>query len=77
MVKTRVDAAALVSAGRVRLNGERVKDPAHAVKLGHVLTVTLDSVVRILKVEGFAPRRGDADQARTLYSEPDRPSSAS
>jgi ribosome-associated heat shock protein Hsp15 len=50
----------------VRLNGERVSASSRPVKAGDVVTVALDRVVRILKVTGFAERRGDADAARLL-----------
>jgi len=69
VVRTRSDAAALVSGGRVRLNGARETAPGHGVKLGDVLTIALDGGVRILKVEGFAERRGDAPAARRLYAD--------
>jgi len=66
-VKARTSAAALVEAGHVRINGARERSPGHAVKAGDVLTVGLDRTVRILKVIGFAERRGDATAARLLY----------
>jgi ribosome-associated heat shock protein Hsp15 len=55
-----------VTEGHVRLNGERVSAASRPVKPGDVVTVALDRVVRILKVTGFAERRGDADAARLL-----------
>jgi len=67
VVKTRTDAAALVAKGRVRINGARQTSPGHAVKAGEVLTIALDSRVRILKITGFVDRRGDAALARTVY----------
>ena len=69
MVKARTSAAALVEAGHVRINGVREKSPGHAIKLGDVLTIGLDHSVRILKVIGFAERRGDASAARVLYDD--------
>ena len=69
MVRTRTSAAALVDAGQVRLNGERVTAASRAVKAGDVITVALDRTVRIMKVIGFAERRGDADAARVLYED--------
>ena len=69
MVKARSSAAALVEAGHVRINGVREKAPGHAVKGGDVLTIALDNSVRILKVTGFAERRGDAAAARVLYDD--------
>lgn len=67
LVKARSSAAALVEAGHVRINGVRETLPAHAVKAGDVVTVGLDRSVRVLKVIGFAERRGDAASARILY----------
>jgi ribosome-associated heat shock protein Hsp15 len=67
VVKARTSAAALVEAGRVRINGVRETAPGHAVKAGDVLTIGLDRSVRLLKVIGFAERRGNASSARTLY----------
>ncbi len=69
VVKARTSAAALIEAGHVRLNGAREKAPGHSVKIGDVLTIGLDRTVRILKVVGFAERRGDASAARLLYSD--------
>ena len=42
---------------------------AIAVKAGDVLTIGLDRSVRVLKVVGFAERRGDASAARVLYED--------
>lgn len=69
VVKARTSAAALVEAGHVRINGIREQAPGHGVKLGDVLTIGLDRSVRVLKVIGFAERRGDAAAARVLYDE--------
>ncbi len=69
VVKARTSAAALVEAGHVRINGVREKAPGHSVKAGDVLTIGLDRSVRVLKITGFAERRGDAPTARTLYED--------
>jgi ribosome-associated heat shock protein Hsp15 len=69
VVKARSSAAALIEAGHVRVNGVREKAPGHSVKIGDVVTVGLDRTVRILKVAGFAERRGDAAAARVLYDD--------
>jgi ribosome-associated heat shock protein Hsp15 len=69
VVKARSSAAALIEAGHVRINGVREKSPGHGVKTGDVLTIGLDHTVRILKVIGFAERRGDANSARVLYDD--------
>ena len=67
VVRTRSDAAALVAAGHVRLNGSRTDAPGRAIRLGDVLTVALDRSVRVLRVEGFSDRRGGPSAARALY----------
>ena len=67
LVKARTSAAALVESGHVRINGVRETSPGHAVKAGDVVTVALDRAVRVLKITGFAERRGDAASARVLY----------
>ena len=69
VVKARTSAAELVEKGHVRINGTREKSPGHAVKLGDVVTVALDNSVRVLKVVGFAERRGDAAAARVLFED--------
>ncbi len=67
IVRTRSAAAALTEAGFVRLNGVRMAAPGHAVRVGDVVTLALDRSVRVVKVEGFCERRGQAGMARTLY----------
>jgi len=69
VVRTRTAAAALAAQGHVRLNGERVNAASRPVKLGDAVTVALDRTVRIMKVTGFAERRGNADAARLLYED--------
>ena len=44
LVRTRSAAAALVAAGHVRLDGERVTAPGHAVKAGTVITLALQVI---------------------------------
>ena len=66
-MKARSSAAALIEAGHVRINGTRETSPGHAVKVGDVVTVGLDRTVRVLRIVGFAERRGDAASARVLY----------
>ncbi len=69
VVRTRSAAAALVGGGLVRLNNERVVQPSRPVRPGDVVTVALDRNVRILKVTGYAERRGSADTARDLFED--------
>ena len=69
VVRTRTAAAALADSGHVRVNGQRIDAASRAVKAGDVVTVALDRAVRVLKVLGFAERRGDADAARVLVED--------
>src|ERR1700755_324510 len=69
VVRTRTSAASLVENGHVRLNGERVAAASRAVKARDVVTVALDRTVRVLKVTGFAERRGNAEAARVLFDD--------
>ena len=71
VVKARTSAAELVERGYVRVNGVRETSPGHGVKTGDVLTIALDRSVRVLKILGFAERRGDATSARVLYDDLD------
>jgi ribosome-associated heat shock protein Hsp15 len=66
VVRTRSAAAGLVTAGHVRINGQRTDTPSRAVRVGDVVTVALDRSVRLLKVTGFSDRRGSAEAARTV-----------
>lgn len=67
LVRTRGAAAALAGSGFVRLNGARIDGPGRMVRAGDVITVALDRRVRVLKVTGFAARRGPAGTAVALY----------
>ena len=66
VVRTRQAAAELAASGHVRVNAQRIDAASRPVKPGDVVTVALDRTVRILKVVGFAERRGGADDARAL-----------
>jgi len=76
VVRTRTGAAALVNGGHVRLNGARAGAASQPVRAGDVVTVALDRAVRLLKVTGFAERRGDADAARLLFEDLSPPKSS-
>jgi ribosome-associated heat shock protein Hsp15 len=67
MVRTRSAATALTTAGFVRLNGKRMTAASHPVRIGDVVTVSLDRTVRVVRVEALCDRRGGAPAARTLY----------
>jgi len=67
MVRSRSAAAALTTAGFVRLNGKRMTAAGHPVRIGDVVTLALDRAVKVVRVEGLCERRGGAPVARTLY----------
>jgi ribosome-associated heat shock protein Hsp15 len=69
IVRTRNAAAELAGAGYVRVNGARIDAPGRFVRTGDVITVALDSRVRVLKVMGFAEHRGPAGAGQSLYQD--------
>lgn len=67
--KTRSIAAREVSAGHVRINGEKTDKPARNVGAGDVLTFPQARRVRVVRIEAVGTRRGPASEAQTLYSD--------
>ncbi len=67
--RTRGRAADVVSAGKLRVNGARVAKPAHTLRIGDVLTFSQERTVRVVRVTGFAERRGPASEAQQLYQD--------
>src|SRR5688572_22808770 len=66
--KTRSLATAAVSGGKVHVNGERIK-PAHAVRIGDRLRLTLRGAEAEFEVTGIPVRRGPASEAQAHYAE--------
>lgn len=66
--KTRTLAQDAVAAGRIRMNGDRIK-PAKDVKPGDAIEVRSGEYEWCVVVTGLADKRGSADLARTLYIE--------
>jgi ribosome-associated heat shock protein Hsp15 len=75
VAKTRTQAAALVSSGKVRINRVKTDKPAHGVKIGDVITASVGPRVRVLAVKAIGERRGSADVARTLFEDLTAPAS--
>jgi ribosome-associated heat shock protein Hsp15 len=65
--KSRTLAAALIEAGKVRVNRTRATKPSQAVRPGDVLTIALRGHVQVLKVAAPGVRRGPPAEARQLY----------
>jgi ribosome-associated heat shock protein Hsp15 len=75
-LKSRSLAAALVSEGRVRVNGERAVKPARTILPGDVLTFPQGGRVRVVRVIATGERRGPAVEAQTLYDDLEAPEGA-
>jgi ribosome-associated heat shock protein Hsp15 len=69
VVKTRTQAAALVTEGQVRVNKARAEKPALAVKPGDILTIGVHGRVRILEVVMPGEKRGGAPEAALLFKD--------
>jgi ribosome-associated heat shock protein Hsp15 len=66
--KTRSLATAAITGGKVHLNAERIK-PAHVVRSGDRITLSLEGIVAEFEVLGIPQRRGPATEARSHYVE--------
>lgn len=66
--KTRSLATQAISGGKAHLNAERVK-PAHAVRVGDVVSVVQNGVVAEFAVQSLPDRRGPAAEAASHYAE--------
>ena len=69
VIKSRTQAAGLVTSGKVRVNRAKVDKPAHVLRLGDVVTVAVGRKVRVLKVLAPGVRRGPASEAQELFEE--------
>ncbi|MCP9481358.1 RNA-binding S4 domain-containing protein [Shimia sp. CNT1-13L.2] len=65
--KTRTLAAKVVTGGHVRVNSSKVSKASHGVAVGDVLTFPQARSIRVVKIEGFADKRGPAPEAQKLY----------
>ena len=66
--KTRSLATAAINGGKVHLKAERVK-PAHRVRIGDRLSLSLQGMVAEFEILGLPPRRGPAAEAQAQYIE--------
>ena len=69
LVKSRTLAQAVVEAGHVRIDGQRVEKSSEEVRVGSVIALPLHDRVRVLRVLSLPDRRGPAPQARLCYEE--------
>lgn len=66
--KTRSLATAAINGGKVHLNAARVK-PAHRVRIGDRLSLSLQGIVAEFEVLGLPQRRGPAAEAQSHFLE--------
>jgi ribosome-associated heat shock protein Hsp15 len=66
--KTRSLATTAINGGKVRLNAERVK-PAHRVRIGDRLSLSLQGIVAEFEVLGLPERRGPPAEAQACFLE--------
>jgi len=71
--KTRGLASSEVTAGHVRVNGQRVTRPGRGVGPGDVLTFRFGRIVAVVRILACGSRRGPASEARGLYDWIDPP----
>lgn len=69
VIKTRTQAAGLVTDGKVRVNRIRVEKPSQTVRPGDVVTVSVRGHVRVLRMVAAGERRGPPAEARTLFED--------
>ncbi len=66
--KTRTLATAAINGGKVHVNALRVK-PAHRVRIGDRLSLSLQGIIAELEIRGLPPRRGPPAEAQLHYLE--------
>jgi len=69
VIKSRTQAAALISDGKVRVNRERATKPSEHVRAGDVVTLAVHARLRVLRVRGPGLRRGPPAEAAALYED--------
>lgn len=69
VAKSRSLAQKMTLSGHVRINREKVTNPAKLVRAGDVLTISVGSGVRVLKVLLPGDRRGPAIEAAMLFED--------
>lgn len=67
--KSRSLAAGVVTAGKVRVDGQPVSKPARAVGAGNVLTFIQARDTRVVRILACGERRGPAPEAQALYED--------
>ncbi|WP_239058306.1 RNA-binding S4 domain-containing protein [Aliiroseovarius sp. PrR006] len=71
--KTRGLATKLVTAGHVRVNGDKIAKSSYGITEGDVLTFPQAKQVRVIRILALSTRRGPAPEAQALYEDLDPP----
>lgn len=71
LFKTRTLAADRIASGGVRVNGVPCRKPAHALRVGDVVTAAVPGGVRSLRMLSPGERRGSPAEARLLFDDLD------
>jgi ribosome-associated heat shock protein Hsp15 len=58
-----------VTQGSIRINRQPTVKPHAKLRVGDVLTIPVRGMVRVLRVESLAIRRGPPGEARFLYAD--------
>ena len=69
LARTRTAAQKLAVSGRVRVNRVKNTSASRTVRIDDVLTVALESGVRVLRITTLGERRGSPSVARLLYED--------
>ena len=68
-MRQRSDCARLVAQGSIRINRQPTEKAHARLRVGDVLTLPVHGVVRVVRVNALAARRGPASEARALFEE--------
>ena len=71
--KSRSLAAAMITAGHLRLNSRHCPKPGHAVSPGDTLTFPQGDRIRVIRILALAQRRGPATLAQSLFADLESP----
>ena len=66
-------AAAMITAGHLRLNSRHCPKPGHGVSPGDTLTFPQGDRIRVIRILALGQRRGPSSAAQDLYRDLDAP----
>ncbi len=67
LTKTRSLAQSIITAGSVRINGERQTVAHKPVAIGQTITMVINNQVRVIRLTAIPTRRGPAIEAQSCY----------